>query len=103
GTNMYARSESGRSMKEEQKEVVLGEHYIALRKYLNGRGGKPSGATAKAKDKLLRLSSTQFLELSTDVYDELVRRQDSRSPPSLPSEGGFHPKRNQARQKLSSL
>ncbi|KAJ0164153.1 Protein SPA2 [Colletotrichum tanaceti] len=113
GTNLYARSESGRSIREEQAEGILGEHYVALKNYLNGgQGGKPTPAN-KARDKLLRLSSVQFLELSTDVFDELLRRQSlSRrpSPPGAPGpppyllpESNFHPKRNQARQKLSSL
>ncbi|KAI6843728.1 hypothetical protein KC342_g818 [Hortaea werneckii] len=49
------------------------------------------------------------MELSTDVYDELVRREDERLgrvpnvPRSLPPKQTFHPKRNQARQKLSTL
>ncbi|CCF46718.1 hypothetical protein CH063_03934 [Colletotrichum higginsianum] len=113
GTNLYARSESGRSIREEQAEGILGEHYVALKNYLNGgQGGKPTPAN-KARDKLLRLSSVQFLELSTDVFDELLRRQSLNRRPSAPGapspppyllpESNFHPKRNQARQKLSSL
>ncbi|PKS09890.1 hypothetical protein jhhlp_004513 [Lomentospora prolificans] len=73
GTGMYARSESGRSTKGEETEAILGEHYLALRRFLNGRNGRTTGATAKAKDKLLRLTGVQFVELSTDVYDELIR------------------------------
>ncbi|WYZ44108.1 hypothetical protein EsH8_VII_000544 [Colletotrichum jinshuiense] len=113
GTNMYARSESGRSIREDQAEGILGEHYVALKNYLNGgQGGKPTPPN-KARDKLLRLSSVQFLELSTDVFDELLRRQSLGRRPSNPNaqgpppyllpEANFHPKRNQARQKLSSL
>ncbi|KAI1424528.1 hypothetical protein F5Y12DRAFT_785342 [Xylaria sp. FL1777] len=85
--------------------------------YPNNRGlvsppdsGSPSGMM---NDKLLRLSSVQFLELSTDVFDELMRRQIKRPPPGAPPNAGpppylmpepnFHPKRNQARQKLSTL
>ncbi|EFQ27836.1 uncharacterized protein GLRG_02980 [Colletotrichum graminicola M1.001] len=113
GTNLYARSESGRSIREEQTEGILAEHYVALKNYLNGgQGGKPTPPN-KARDKLLRLSSVQFLELSTDVFDELLRRQSLNRRPSAPSapapppyllpESNFHPKRNQARQKLSSL
>jgi hypothetical protein len=33
----------------------------------------------KAREKLIRLSKQQFNELSTDVYDELMRRQNSQS------------------------
>ena len=63
----------------------------------------------RARDKLLRLSVTQFMELSTDIYDELIRREDERLhrvanvPKSLLPKPTFHPKRNQARQKLSTL
>jgi Spa2 homology domain (SHD) of GIT len=112
GTNMYARSESGRSQTDERTEAVLGEHYLALKSFLNGRDGKQSQPPNRARDKLLRLSGVQFLELSTDVYDELIRRQATTrggnglkggAPPFLLPEQNFHPKRNQARQKLSSL
>ncbi|EEY17683.1 SpaA [Verticillium alfalfae VaMs.102] len=113
GTNLYARSESGRSQREEHVEAVLGQHYIALKDYLSGRDGNTSKPLNKAQDKLLRLSAVQFLELSTDVFDELLRRQalarrppgpnGQGPPPYLTPEQTFHPKRNQARQKLSSL
>ncbi len=69
----------------------------------------------KAREKLVRLSKQQFNELSTDVYDELMRRQNTSSIPEdrialtsadqpflVPKEN-FHPKRNQARQKLATL
>ena len=80
----------------------------------------PSSRTS-ARDKLTRLTRQQFQELSTDVYDELCRRiqdeddgLDSRSSktdsinnkpstPYLPTKEEFHPKRNQARQKLATL
>lgn len=116
-TDLYARSESGRSRRgEADTEAVLGEHYVALKRYLSqtSRDGKPNPPANKARDKLQRLTSVQFLELSTDVFDELLRRQAfSRRPPNAPPNVGpppyllasdkFHPKRNQARQKLSSL
>lgn len=115
-SNVYARSESGRSIKEADAEAILGEHYVALKRYLSqtSRDGKPTLPANKARDKLKRLTGVQFLELSTDVFDELLRRQAfSRRPPNAPPQAGpppyllpednFHPKRNQARQKLSSL
>ena len=115
GTTMYARSESGRSQSQqlENQEVVLSEHYTSLKRYLSAtsRDGNPKPPPNKARDKLQRLTGVQFLELSTDVYDELKRREaaarrPSNAPPPpdfLVPETGFHPKRNQARQKLSSL
>ena len=92
-------------------EDALQRHYVALKQYLAASladeklGAKPN----RARDKLLRLSVTQFMELSTDVFDELRRREDDRMgrvqnvPPALPPVQKFHPKRNQARQKLSTL
>lgn len=115
-SSTYARSESGRSIRGEENEAVLGEHYISLKRYLSStsKDGRAAPPPNKARDKLLRLSSVQFLELSTDVFDELMRRQAySRRPPNAPPNVGppsyllpedtFHPKRNQARQKLSTL
>lgn len=113
GTNIYARSESGRnSVRADLDESVLSEHYVALRAFLNSRDPNSKQPPNKARDKLLRLSSVQFYELSTDVFDELIRRQaTARTPPNAPNtpptyllpEKNFHPKRNQARQRLSSL
>ncbi|KAK6539284.1 component of the polarisome [Orbilia ellipsospora] len=85
---------------------------------------KNSVKANKARDKLLRLTQIQFQELSTDVYDELQRRQGAGDrlssssnitktgpatdlpegvAPHLMPRTEFHPKRNQARQKLSTL
>ncbi|CAM0141443.1 unnamed protein product [Umbelopsis sp. WA50703] len=59
---------------------------------------------AGARSKLTKLSNQQFHELSTDVYDELMRRNaDDKMLPFLPVRDDFHPKRNQARQKLATL
>lgn len=116
GTTLNAASESGRGRREDQFEVLLLEHYAALRKYLAAslRDEKGNLRPNKARDKLLRLSSVQFQELSTDVFDELLRRQEvgrkgpngqalEGPPPYLLPKDSFHPKRNQARQKLSTL
>lgn len=116
-TGMYAQSESGRSRKDEQFEAALSEHYIALKRYLAAslRDEKGNPRPNRARDKLLRLSPVQFQELSTDVFDELQRRQQAGrqqipgapNPPPTPDyllpKDSFHPKRNQARQKLSTL
>ncbi|OMJ28925.1 hypothetical protein AYI69_g1584 [Smittium culicis] len=54
--------------------------------------------------KLEKLSLQQFEELSKDVYDELDRRLNRPDiVPFLPLKNSFHPKRNQARQKLATL
>ncbi|MCJ1281019.1 component of the polarisome [Xylographa opegraphella] len=116
-----ARSSNGTTMsletqrrKQSMMEDNLAQHYTELKAFLastlrdDRNGVKPN----RARDKLLRLSAVQFQELSTDVYDELLRRKDyDDAPPGerekrpaflLPKEN-FHPKRNQARQKLSTL
>jgi hypothetical protein len=97
-------------------EETLAEHFRVLKAYLgpylNDAQGNPR--PSRAKDKLTRLSAVQFQELSTDVYDESIRREDDRkrggpgaqgnaTPKFLPPKNNFHPKRNQARQKLSTL
>ncbi|KAH1878799.1 hypothetical protein KXX01_004891 [Aspergillus fumigatus] len=121
-SSVAARSSSGtlaedRSKRTKQMEEVLGQHYFALRRFLNAsyRDERANSKSNKARDKLLRLSATQFQELSTDVYDELLRRQQAMPspgrpgpprpdvPPFLPPREDFHEKRNQARQKLASL
>lgn len=92
-------------------EDALSKHYISLKTYLQAslQDEKGNIKPNRARDKLLRLSVTQFIELSTDVYDELIRREDDRLqrvenvPRFLLPKQNFHPKRNQARQKLSTL
>ncbi|EAZ63126.2 spindle pole antigen [Scheffersomyces stipitis CBS 6054] len=93
-----------------EKDLI--HHYKVLKQFLDisddsssNRAAKQSTRAARAREKLLKLSSAQFKELSTDVYDELRRRIDeSRGEPDyLLPKSQFHPKRNQARQKLASL
>ncbi|KAG6884997.1 hypothetical protein C0993_006648 [Termitomyces sp. T159_Od127] len=80
-------------------------HFDELSHYLAAYLAKAApNSRANARQKLTRLTSQQFHELSTDVYDELVRRQsDTEAVPFLPLRSDFHPKRNQARQKLATL
>ena len=122
---------------EESKQVAR-THHSALKRWLAQEGALNSGSTrTNAREKLTRLTRQQFQELSTDVYDELVRRlQDSaegqqgqrafpffdaralfrsaarqadsrcdlaRTDGFLAVRPDFHPKRNQARQKLATL
>ena len=113
GTNL---SSDGQRRKTLMMEESLAQHYIVLKRYLaqSLRDEKGNPKPNKARDKLLRLSPVQFQELSTDVYDELIRRQSASSagqqqngpsqvPAFLTPKDNFHPKRNQARQKLATL
>lgn len=119
GTGLYAQSMNDRGMDSRKMaalEDTLTEHYRVLKAYLgpylNDEKGNPR--PSRAKDKLTRLSAVQFQELSTDVYDESIRREQDRkrggpgapgneTPKHLLPKNNFHPKRNQARQKLSTL
>ncbi|WVQ80325.1 hypothetical protein IAT38_002430 [Cryptococcus sp. DSM 104549] len=116
GGSAPARSGAGlkppsgeRDRKGESREVAR-VHWRALREFLQAWLDKESPtARASAREKLTRLTKLQFQELSTDVYDELMRRlavdngDDGNSAPFLPVREDFHPKRNQARQKLATL
>ncbi|KAF2731930.1 cell polarity protein-like protein [Polyplosphaeria fusca] len=118
GSALYAASVSDASFNSRKMamlEETLGEHFKVLKAYLGPylndvNNPRPS----RAKDKLTRLSAVQFQELSTDVYDESIRREQERkrggpaspsndTPKYLLPKNHFHPKRNQARQKLSTL
>ncbi|KAJ7502873.1 hypothetical protein B0H11DRAFT_607464 [Mycena galericulata] len=79
-------------------------HFNELDRYLAAYLAKaPPNSRSTARQKLTRLTIQQFHELSTDVYDELVRRKNEKEVPFLPVREEFHPKRNQARQKLATL
>jgi len=82
-------------------------YYVELLQFFRTQPARHSLLTpsrANAREKLTRLNKQQFSELSTDVHDELQRRQDMQQQmPYLPGRDDFHPKRNQARQKLSTL
>ncbi|KAG5513652.1 hypothetical protein PMAC_000690 [Pneumocystis sp. 'macacae'] len=87
----------------EEKTNII--YYTAFKQFLQASCRKElDSRNTKAREKLTYLSKQQFYELSTDVYDELMRRQTKTLDASflIPNET-FHPKRNQARQKLSTL
>jgi hypothetical protein len=84
GTTLYNSRMSDASVVSNRKmqllEETLSEHFKVLKAYLgpylNDAQGNPR--PSRAKDKLTRLSAVQFQELSTDVYDESIRREDDR-------------------------
>ncbi|KZS88925.1 hypothetical protein SISNIDRAFT_552392 [Sistotremastrum niveocremeum HHB9708] len=87
--------------------ITARTHFDELSSFLSSHLSKEAqGSRSNAREKLTRLTLQQFQELSTDVYDELVRRNGNSSKnevPFLPVREDFHPKRNQARQKLATL
>ncbi|PWN31476.1 uncharacterized protein FA14DRAFT_162729 [Meira miltonrushii] len=92
----------------EEIKRVAHIHYEELFKFLKSHLAKGQrGPRTNAREKLTRLSQQQFTELSTDVYDELMRRitnaRTGSEIPHLAVREEFHPKRNQARQKLATL
>ncbi|ODN76142.1 hypothetical protein L202_06067 [Cryptococcus amylolentus CBS 6039] len=97
------------SEKRGESREVARVHWKALKEFLASWIARESPtARASAREKLTRLTKLQFQELSTDVYDELMRRIASETgegatAPFLPVREDFHPKRNQARQKLATL
>ncbi|KAF5345295.1 hypothetical protein D9758_008477 [Tetrapyrgos nigripes] len=84
--------------------AVSRTHFRELSSYLAAYLSKATpNSRSAARQKLTRLTIQQFHELSTDVYDELIRRKNEKEVPFLPVREEFHPKRNQARQKLATL
>ncbi|KTW26766.1 hypothetical protein T552_02767 [Pneumocystis carinii B80] len=87
----------------EEKTNII--YHAAFKQFLKSNvRNEADSRNTKAREKLTYLSKQQFYELSTDVYDELIRRQTKNLDTTFlqPCES-FHPKRNQARQKLSTL
>ncbi|KAG0749092.1 hypothetical protein G6F57_005882 [Rhizopus arrhizus] len=91
-----------------QQETSAKIYFVELQNYLSfilakeASEGVPTARTA-ARQKLSRLNNLQFHELATDVYDELMRRNNDSHRSFLPVREDFHPRRNQARQKLATL
>ncbi|KAK9479050.1 hypothetical protein V1514DRAFT_305477 [Lipomyces japonicus] len=93
-------------------EAVLRKHYIAFASFLNvppdfmERLASPN--QAKSRDRLHRMPRGPFVELSTDVYDELQRRIALRNgvsniPSALTSLDEFNVRRNATRANLGSV
>ncbi|KAM0755439.1 hypothetical protein T439DRAFT_330639 [Meredithblackwellia eburnea MCA 4105] len=110
GNSTTSSSSSKPQISPEQSRAIARTHFDALRSWLARENalGPANSPRNNARDKLTRLTRQQFQELSTDVYDELVRRMEEAAgrpgdQPFLSVRSEFHPKRNQARQKLATL
>ncbi|KAJ1551451.1 component of the polarisome [Nowakowskiella sp. JEL0078] len=86
------------------EETITG-YYDILRQYLLPQSDEfVSKQRISSKDKLISITTLQFVELSNDVIDELSRRMDSSShEPFLRVQNHFTVKRNINRQRLASL
>lgn len=91
--------------------IVASIQYEAFSKHLASYVENEQADTIP-RQRLAKLTPQQFQELCTDVYDELIRRQTNSETTNgpvpfvtrfLPAQAGFHPKRNQAREKLATL
>ena len=66
------------------------------------------GPLSRASERMTRLSTFQFVDLLTDVHDEVLRREHAAIPGEIVDEhllpeASFHKQRNDARAKLSKL
>lgn len=88
-------------------ELEIAKYREGLQEFITSCRGELTPVTSsrvvKAREKLCKLTRVQFIDLSIDVYDELQRRKAATAPKHLQPQVGYHPKRNQARQKLSAL
>ncbi|KAJ8085077.1 component of the polarisome [Marasmius tenuissimus] len=83
---------------------TLKTHFEEFSKYLVAYLSRATPSSRpSARKKFVSLTVPQLHELSTDVYDELIRRQHENEISFLPTSEGFHPQRNQAQQKLATL
>ncbi|KAG8921397.1 component of the polarisome [Tulasnella sp. 419] len=80
-------------------------HYDELRTFVDSMPLNENPRQV-ARQKLTRLAEGQIRELTEDVVDEATRRATNTVESEvfhLPPNEDFHPKRNQARQKLATL
>ncbi|KDQ55017.1 hypothetical protein JAAARDRAFT_195904 [Jaapia argillacea MUCL 33604] len=107
GQNSGGPGNSKNAMSGVDPKTIAKAHFEELSRYLaDYLAAEPANSRSSARQKLTRLTRQQFQELSTDVYDELMRRKNNSGQnevPFLPVRDDFHPKRNQARQKLATL
>jgi len=81
------------------------EHHAGMKRYLTAFPNEGGLSSSRHRDLLSKLTTQQFKELRMDVFDELLRRQDGNNitPQCLPDIYSYHPKRNEARRKLSTI
>ncbi|KAI8366300.1 hypothetical protein EDC96DRAFT_177793 [Choanephora cucurbitarum] len=104
-TSSASRGHTSGASLESTAKAYLVELKKFLRDFLEQEAIEgPQPQRISARQKLTRLSNSQFHELAMDVYDEVVRKnKNDKFLPFLPVKEEFHPKRNQARQKLATL
>ncbi|KAL0096863.1 hypothetical protein J3Q64DRAFT_1630293 [Phycomyces blakesleeanus] len=103
--SVYSSSRPSAAGHEDQARIYYDELKQAIVNILAKEAKEgPNQQRVNARLKLGRLNTLQFHELAMDVYDEQGRRYyPEKSGPFLPVRDDFHPRRNQARQKLATL
>jgi hypothetical protein len=83
----------------------LSQYYYTLKRFLSGWPDESVTPGSKVRSRLLALTALQFQELVQDVHDELLRRQRYNLQTSqwLPHNPTLHPRRNEARRRLSTI
>ncbi|KAJ8508102.1 hypothetical protein ONZ45_g9583 [Pleurotus djamor] len=84
--------------------LKLKDQFDGLSSYLSTylTGATPIHKDTPRHQRITRATAEQLYEISTDIYDELSRRQLNKES-FLPFRCDYHPKRNDARQKLSII
>ncbi|KDQ56394.1 hypothetical protein JAAARDRAFT_36563 [Jaapia argillacea MUCL 33604] len=82
-------------------------HFMEFGQYLSDHiAPEAPGSRVTTREKLLKLTAPQFHELCEDVCDEVIRRKNDKTVKAVPfllPRDDLHPKRNQARRKLSTV
>ncbi|KAL2066102.1 hypothetical protein VTL71DRAFT_2173 [Oculimacula yallundae] len=82
----------------------LPNHYANLKRYVEQTMPNAEVRRVIAREKLVKLSNVQLHQFRVDVNDELSRREQQRpNTPYLLPNLMYQPKRNQAREKISTL
>lgn len=104
-----ARGRANR-MLDQNNEIMLATQYGALKMFLllTSKIGRAIHRLPRTRRILSDFFAFQLLEISTDLLDDLIRRERQGQPglgtiPFLQPENEFYPKRNQARQYLSTM
>ncbi|KAJ5038804.1 uncharacterized protein L3040_006483 [Drepanopeziza brunnea f. sp. 'multigermtubi'] len=81
----------------------LPRHCENLNRHVKPNSNHEEARRARTQQRLLKLTDTHLYELRIDVHDEMCRREQEIAPAFLPENVSYHPKRNYARKRISTL